>query len=68
MAKNVGPADRILRIALGLALLSLIFFIDGPWRWTGLIGLIALLTAFLGKCPVYSLIGISTCAAKPRQG
>lgn len=61
MPRNVGGIDRMLRIVVGLALLSLVFVIDGPARWWGLVGLVALLTGLARTCPLYSLVGISTC-------
>jgi hypothetical protein len=57
---NVGNIDRILRIVVGLALLSLVFI--GPRTWWGLVGLVPLLTAVVGFCPAYRLIGVSTCS------
>ena len=61
MVKNVGNADRVIRIVAGLALLSLVFILDGHVRWLGLIGLGPLLTALVGWCPGYVPFGISTC-------
>ncbi len=61
MIANVGSVDRILRIVLGLALLSLLFLLDGNARWLGLIGLVPLATALLGWCPAYSALGVSSC-------
>lgn len=59
---NEGPVDRILRVALGLALLALVFVgPKTPWGW---IGLVPLLTGATGMCPIYSLLGIRTCPAK----
>lgn len=59
--RNVGWIDRSLRIAVGLALLMLVFF--GPRTVWGLIGLIPLLSGIIGWCPTYRLIGnISTCS------
>ena len=62
MTKNVGGIDRVLRVIVGLFLLSLIFW--GPHSYWGLIGLVPLLTAVVGWCPPYSLMGISTCKRK----
>jgi uncharacterized membrane protein (GlpM family) len=63
---NVGTVDRVIRVILGLALLSLIVLLDGKERWFGLIGLVPLLTAAAKVCPLYSVLGIRTCpAAKP---
>jgi hypothetical protein len=59
LAKNVGTADRVARIALGLGLLSLT--IVGPQTAWGYVGVVPLLTAFIGSCPLYSLFGFSTC-------
>jgi len=64
MKKNVGTADRIFRITLGLILLSLVFI--GPKTWWGLIGIIPLVTGFLKSCPVYLAFGINTCRL-PKQ-
>lgn len=59
MTANVGGVDRILRIVVGLALLSLVFV--GPKTAWGWIGLVPLLTALIGFCPAYSIFGLSTC-------
>lgn len=61
MKANVGSMDKLLRIVVGIALLSMIFVLQGNARWFGLIGLVPLLTAFVGYCPLYSIIGINTC-------
>ncbi len=58
---NVGPTDRIIRIIIGLALLSLIFLIDGSLRWLGLVGLMPLITGIAGRCPAYRLLRLNTC-------
>jgi len=60
MQKNVGTVDRVLRVLVGLALLSLILLLDGPARWLGLIGIVPLLTAIVGSCPAYTIFGIAT--------
>ena len=59
MTKNAGTVDRALRIIVGLILLSLVFV--GPQTYWGLIGLVPLLTGLLGRCPLYTLLGIKTC-------
>ena len=58
MTANVGTIDRIVRIALGLGLLALVFV--GPKTAWGWIGLVPLLTAFAGFCPAYRLLGLCT--------
>ncbi|MEZ5498865.1 MAG: DUF2892 domain-containing protein [Steroidobacteraceae bacterium] len=64
MKTNVGRVDRILRVVVGLGLLSLFFLLPAPTKYWGLIGLVPLLTAFMGSCPLYSLIGVSTCPVR----
>jgi len=61
MKVNIGSPDKVVRIVVGLALLSLLFLLEGKARWFGLIGLVPLLTAFMGFCPLYTLLGVSTC-------
>lgn len=60
MKENVGGADKIMRIIVGLALLSLVFVLEGNARWWGLVGLLPLLTGITGYCPGYMPFGIST--------
>ena len=60
--KNEGTIDRALRVIAGAALVSLVFVgPETPWGW---IGLVPLVTGLVGNCPVYSLLGISTCPVK----
>ncbi|NLI54750.1 MAG: DUF2892 domain-containing protein [Clostridiales bacterium] len=60
MKQNVGKVDRWIRIIVGIAVLSLIFFLSGGIRWIGLIGLIPLVTGIFGFCPLYALFKIKT--------
>ena len=60
--KNEGTVDRVLRVIGGAALVSLVFVgPETPWGW---IGIVPLVTGLIGNCPVYSLLGISTCPVK----
>lgn len=62
MKANVGGIDRVLRIVLGLALIGLTLSgTIGVWGW---IGLVPLATAATGFCPLYTVLGVSTCAAR----
>ena len=62
---NVGSADRIARIVVGLALIACFFiFPESGWRYAFLIGLIPLATGLMSTCPLYSLFGLSTCPAR----
>jgi hypothetical protein len=59
MTRNIGTIDRALRIVVGLVLIALVFVgPQTPWGW---IGVVPLLTALIGWCPPYALLGISTC-------
>jgi hypothetical protein len=59
--RNVGPVDRVIRLIVGVALLALFFLLpESPWRWAGLIGIVPLLTAAIGSCPIYTILGLST--------
>ncbi len=60
MEMNIGSVDKVVRILIGLGLLSLLFLLEGNARWWGLIGIGPILTVFIGWCPAYSLIGVST--------
>lgn len=65
MIKNIGLIDKAVRVAVGVALLSLVFVgPQTPWGW---IGLVPLLTVALGWCPLYSAIGVSTCPAETNR-
>jgi len=59
MTRNEGTIDRVLRVIIGLALLSLVLI--GPKTLWGLIGLVPLITGLVGYCPLYKLFGLSTC-------
>ncbi len=58
MKANVGGIDRILRIVLGLAILGAGYSFKSYW---GFVGLVPILTATFRFCPLYPLIGLSTC-------
>jgi hypothetical protein len=64
MQSNVGNPDRAVRIVVGLALLSMIIFLDGSARWWGLVGLLPLAKGILRWCPAYLPFGIRTGPAK----
>jgi len=65
MTANVGGFDRAIRVIVGAALLYLALFAQpNGYNWIGWLGSIPLITAAIGYCPLYSLIGLSTCPAK----
>jgi Protein of unknown function (DUF2892) len=56
---NEGTLDRVIRVAVGVAVLSLVFVgPKSPWAW---LGLVPLLTGLIGYCPLYAVLGIRTC-------
>jgi membrane-associated protease RseP (regulator of RpoE activity) len=59
MKANVGGIDKIARVIVGLILVSLAALgVVGVWGW---IGVVPLLTGLFNFCPLYPLLGISTC-------
>ena len=58
MKKNIHPIERVIRVVLGLIILSLVFV--GPKSLWGLVGILPILTGLIGWCPPYQLLGIST--------
>lgn len=70
MKKNVGSADKIIRIIIAAILITLYFtnIATGVAGILCLVGAaIALLTAFLNLCPLYMLLGIKTCKIKKQD-
>lgn len=66
MKTNVGVLDRAVRVIAGLALMVLAALgVIGAWGWLGAIPLLAGLFRY---CPLYSLLGISTCSADCKRG
>lgn len=59
---NEGTLDRVFRVLLGVAIL---FLLPKPWNW---LGLVPLLTGVAGFCPLYRLVGISTCPTRTAKG
>jgi hypothetical protein len=62
---NEHVLERVVRIVLGLALLSMVFV--GPKALWGLVGLVPLATGLIGSCPLYTLVGFSTCKTPPKN-
>jgi hypothetical protein len=58
MQRNIGRAERIIRIVIGAGIVSLAFLgPKNPWAW---LGLVPMLTGLAGWCPAYRLLKIST--------
>ena len=59
MQKNMGTADKMIRLILGALLVALALTgTIGVWGW---LGLILVGTAFLNFCPLYRIVGLKTC-------
>lgn len=56
------PVERVIRVLVGLGLISLVFI--GPKTLWGWIGILPILTGVTGICPLYTVLGISTCPRK----
>lgn len=57
MTRNIGRTDQIIRIVSGIAISAIGYYAKS---WWGLVGLALLLTGFIGFCPLYYLLHIST--------
>ena len=62
MKINIHSKERVARIVIGLALVSMAFV--GPANKWFLLGLVPMLTGLIGWCPPYAMLGINTCAKK----
>jgi Protein of unknown function (DUF2892) len=62
LSVNEHPVERVARVGLGVTLIALAAMgTIGLW---GYIGVVPLLTGALGNCPLYSMLGISTCPTR----
>jgi membrane protein implicated in regulation of membrane protease activity len=62
MTQNIGSLDRIVRTVIGIALIAATLTgAIGVWGW---IGVVPLVTALMGWCPPYAILGFSTCSVK----
>ncbi|MEJ2316319.1 MAG: DUF2892 domain-containing protein [Gammaproteobacteria bacterium] len=59
--KNVGSADRAIRLILGLVIIAIGYYYQS---WWGAIGIVPIFTALIGWCPAYLPFGINTCSTK----
>lgn len=66
MHMNIGKLERLLRAAVGGYLITLAF--AGTIGWWGWLGMVPVVTALVGVCPVYSVLGISTHKRKAALG
>lgn len=65
MMHNVcSTTERIVRVIVGLAVMSLLVLLEGTDRYWGLLGLLPIATAIFRYCPVSHLLNIDTCKIK----
>ncbi len=65
MKANIGSIDRVVRIIVGMALVGLTLNGNiGVWGW---IGVVPVVTAFISFCPLYAMLGMSTCSVAPKS-
>ncbi len=67
MKKNMGSADKGVRIVIALVIAALTYFnvIEGTLAYVLMaFALIFLLTSFISFCPLYLPLGINTCKKK----
>jgi len=67
MHANVGGVDRIIRLVAGLALIAfgVLGGLASPWNFVAIgVGVVFTLTAVIRFCPLYPLLGLSTCSKK----
>ncbi|EDP64801.1 hypothetical protein BAL199_05054 [alpha proteobacterium BAL199] len=61
MVANVGVIDRMLRVVVGAALVTIALLVSHPYAWIAWIGLVPLVTGVVGNCPAYRLLGLNSC-------
>lgn len=70
MGCNIGTTERLIRIALGVALL-IVGYAAGLPTWATIVayaaGVISLVTGAVRFCPVWWLFGVNTCGPEPRK-
>ena len=56
MTINESNDERVMRVVLGVVLIGL-----GGFGFLSIFGIIALVTGIVGFCPLYKVLGKSTC-------
>jgi hypothetical protein len=67
MKKNMGSADKIIRILIA-AVVAVLFFTNVISGTLGIVllvlAIVFVLTSLVSFCPLYMLVGMSTCRQK----
>ena len=67
MKKNMGAADKGIRVLIAIIIALLYYFniVEGTLAYILMaFAIIFLLTSFISFCPLYTLFGINTCKTK----
>jgi hypothetical protein len=62
MKQNVGKIDKIIRIVLAVVFAALAYYFKIWWLY--IFAAAALITATIGYCGLYTILGINTCPVK----
>lgn len=63
MKTNIGIIDRSLRIIIGVLLVAWAIPVGFPPmedNWIGWVGILPIITALVGYCPLYGLLNLTT--------
>lgn len=70
MKKNMGSADRIIRVIIA-AIIAVLYFTNVVSGTLGIVLLVLagifLATSLISFCPLYAPFGLSTCATKEKS-
>lgn len=58
MQKNVGSMDKLIRVVLGVVIIGLGLYYKSFW---GILGVVLIIVAAVGYCPLYSILKMNTC-------
>jgi hypothetical protein len=61
MKRNLGKAGKAVRLSGGIAILALGIYYQ---NWLGLLGIVLIILALSGWCPIYMLLGMDHCPVK----
>ena len=65
LPQNENTFDRATRVIVGIALIALVFVGPRtPWGW---LGVVPMATGLVGSCPIYTILGLSTCPTHDRS-
>lgn len=67
MKKNMGPADKSIRVLLAI-IVAVLYYFDVIGGTLAIVlmafAIVFLLTSLVSFCPLYTLLGINTCKTK----